>query len=549
MTGARAFLDRWSGGGRPWAVLILLCLALYLPGIAALPPFDRDESRFVQATRQMLDTGDFVQIRFQDEARNKKPVGIHWLQAAAVSAFSEPASTALWPYRLMSALAATLAVLLTFLLGRTLLGAPAALLGAAASAGTLLLVVEAHLAKTDAALLAAALAVELALARIYLAHRAGAAIGPGAPLLLWCGVGVAALIKGPVVPVLALLTVAVLSIADRRAGWLKRTRPLWGLPLAMLIVGPWLVLVSQATDGAFLAEAVRSDLLPKLIGGQESHGAPPGYYLGLLAVTAWPASLFVPLGLWVAWRARDQPAFRFALAWVLPGWLMFEIVPTKLPHYVLPLYPTLALLAAHAAWSGVAAAGRWRWAQGIWAGVWAAVAVGLAALATATGFVFGSGLSFEAVLAAFVLLAGGAVAVACSRADPPRAILAGIAVGVLAFGLLFARILPALDGLWLGRSAAQLLAREGLSAERVATVGYSEPSLVFLAGTEIIFTDVAGAVRHLAGGPDRAVLIGDRDRARFLAAAASLSPVAGPAVRGFNYSRGRWTELTLYRPG
>ena len=63
------------------------------------------------------------------------------------------------------------------------------------------------------------------------------------------------------------------------------------------------------------------------------------------------------------------------------------------------------------------------------------------------------------------------------------------------------------------------------------------------------FTDVAGAVRHLAGGPDRAVLIGDRDRARFLAAAAGLSPVAGPAVRGFNYSRGRWTELTLYRPG
>ena len=158
MTAARAFLDRWSSGGRPWAALILLCLALYLPGIAALPPFDRDESRFVQATRQMLDTGDFVQIRFQDEARNKKPVGIHWLQAAAVSALSEPASTALWPYRLVSALAATLAVLLTFLIGRTLLGAPAALLGAAASAGMLLLVVEAHLAKTDAALLADVLA-------------------------------------------------------------------------------------------------------------------------------------------------------------------------------------------------------------------------------------------------------------------------------------------------------------------------------------------------------------------------------------------------------
>ena len=547
VSAARAVVERWSGGARPYLALVLLCLALYLPGMSALPPFDRDEARFVQATRQMLDSGDFVQIRFQDEARNKKPVGIHWLQAASVAAFSDPASTALWPYRLVSAAAATLAVLLTFLLGRALLGGPAALLGAAATAGMLVLVAEAHLAKTDAALLAAALAVELALARIYLAYRAGAAIGPGAPLLLWCGIGVAALLKGPVVPVVALLAAGALAMADRSAGWLARTRPLWGVPLAALIVVPWLVLVSRATEGAFLGEAIRSDLLPKLIGGQESHGAPPGYYLALLAVTAWPASLFVPLGLWAAWRSRRVPAFRFALAWIVPGWLMFEIVPTKLPHYVLPLYPTLVLLAAYAAWSGLAAAGRWRWAMGAWTAVWALVGLGVGALGIAAGFVFGTGPVAEAVAAALIVLAAGGIALPCLGRDPPRAMLAGLGAGVLVFGLLFGRILPPLDGLWLGRQAAQLLAREGVPAERAATVGYSEPSLVFLAGTAIEFTDVAGAVRHLAAGPDRAVLIGDRDRQRFLAAAAALDPVAGRSVRGFNYSRGRWTELTLYR--
>ena len=62
-------------------LLLLLSLALFLPGIASLPVVDRDEARYVQATRQMLETGDLVQIRFQDEARNKKPVGIYWLQA------------------------------------------------------------------------------------------------------------------------------------------------------------------------------------------------------------------------------------------------------------------------------------------------------------------------------------------------------------------------------------------------------------------------------------------------------------------------------------
>src|ERR1700680_3656097 len=104
----------WLVGWRPYALLTALCLLLYLPGIAAIPPLDRDEARFAQATRQMLESGDFLRIRFQDEARNKKPAGIYWLQAAAVSAFSNPAATAIWPYRLPSLLGGGAAVVLTF---------------------------------------------------------------------------------------------------------------------------------------------------------------------------------------------------------------------------------------------------------------------------------------------------------------------------------------------------------------------------------------------------------------------------------------------------
>src|SRR5919108_4848954 len=91
--------EGWAGGWlesiRPYALLGLLCLLLYVPGLAAIPPLDRDEARFAQATRQMLETGDFLRIRFQNEARNKKPAGIYWLQAAAVAAFNTPESTAI----------------------------------------------------------------------------------------------------------------------------------------------------------------------------------------------------------------------------------------------------------------------------------------------------------------------------------------------------------------------------------------------------------------------------------------------------------------------
>src|SRR5271156_7183169 len=97
----------WLAGWRPYALLGLLCLALYLPGMTAIPVLDRDEARFAEATRQMLESGDFLHIRFQNEARNQKPAGIYWLQAAAVSVFSAPESTAIWPYRLPSLIGAT----------------------------------------------------------------------------------------------------------------------------------------------------------------------------------------------------------------------------------------------------------------------------------------------------------------------------------------------------------------------------------------------------------------------------------------------------------
>src|SRR5882762_12028305 len=110
----------WLVGARPYALLAALCLLLYLPGLASIPPLDRDEARFAQASRQMLETGDFLRIRFQDEARNKKPAGIYWLQAAAVAAFSTPESTAIWPYRLPSVVGALAAALLIFTIGSAL---------------------------------------------------------------------------------------------------------------------------------------------------------------------------------------------------------------------------------------------------------------------------------------------------------------------------------------------------------------------------------------------------------------------------------------------
>ncbi|HLJ20326.1 MAG TPA: phospholipid carrier-dependent glycosyltransferase, partial [Stellaceae bacterium] len=187
-------IDGWRG----YALLTLLCLAVYLPGLAALPPTDRDESRFVQASRQMLESDDFLRIRFQDEPRNKKPAGIYWLQALSVDLLSSPASTAMWPYRLPSMLGALAAVLLTFAFGRAWVGREAAFAGAALLATSLSLTVEAHLAKTDAVLLATVVAAQGGLGEIYRRSRNGEPTGALLPLLFWTAQGVGLLIKGPI---------------------------------------------------------------------------------------------------------------------------------------------------------------------------------------------------------------------------------------------------------------------------------------------------------------------------------------------------------------
>src|SRR5579872_7083017 len=90
---------------RPKLVLALLCLLLWTPGILSLPALDRDESRFAESSRQMLDSGDVVDIRFGQVPRYKKPIGIYWLQAAATAAAGRAYGSGgdesrIWTYRL-----------------------------------------------------------------------------------------------------------------------------------------------------------------------------------------------------------------------------------------------------------------------------------------------------------------------------------------------------------------------------------------------------------------------------------------------------------------
>ncbi len=541
----------WLSGIQPYALLCLLCLILYAPGLAAIPPLDRDEARFAQATRQMLETGDFVRIRFQDEARSKKPIGIYWLQAAAVAAFSSPESAAIWPYRLPSALAATAAVLLTFGLGGRLFNwRPAGFIAAVLTASALGVVVEAHLAKTDAALLAAVVAGQGALGLVYIAARADRRVGWPLPLLFWLAEATAILLKGPPGPVLAVLTVGCLSIADHDIHWIKSLRPLAGVLIMLAIVAPWLIAVQSATAGHFLSDSLAHDLLPKLVGAQELHGAPPGYYLAMAIASFWPGSLFIVPGLIWGWRQRRAAAGRFLLAWLGPAWIFFELVPTKLPHYVLPLYPALALLAGSALAEGFAQhlTVPARFVDRAVGVLWGAVTIALGAALLILPLWLGATVSPAVIVAVPVML--GLVCLLSFRGPQPMG-AAGLVAAISAAFVVPAAlaVAPQLDYLWPSRSAAAALARHPPGpGEAVLSVGYSEPSLVFLLGTATRLVTAEPGDGQLAGAA--MALVNNRSDTKFLQSLArrGLTARALDHVEGLDYSAGGGKLVfTLYR--
>jgi 4-amino-4-deoxy-L-arabinose transferase-like glycosyltransferase len=551
-------LGRWWAGWRGPFLAAALVLVSALPGLVFLPPLDRDESRFAQATAQMLETGDFVNIRYQSEPRDKKPVGIHWMQAASVSAFSSVERRQIWAYRIPSLLGAMLAAGACAWGASVFFGPRGGLVAGLFMGGGLLLTSEAFIAKTDAVLCGATTLSMAALAHLYLAARQDASPGPHrsglvAKLMFWGGLALSILDKGPIGPMVAALALAALAIFDRRARWIGRLGWAWGLLLVLAVVGPWAIAITVATDGRFWTGSIGGDLAPKLSGGHESHGVPPGLHLLLAPLLTFPATALLPVALVTGWRRRREPGVRFALAWLIPNWIVFELMPTKLVHYTLPLYGALAWLAAAAmtapgdpAWS--------RWTRGVGVGLSLLAGAALAIAAVVLGQRYGAGGPYWIwAVAALTIGAGVAASVAVVRPQPWRTAGIALALGVAAHMALTGGLIPSLSKLWVSSNTAALLAaknldpRNGVTEGPVAVVGYGEPSLIFLLGTETELVNPVDGADALSDGEP--VLVERKQDAAFRQAlqAEGLKAVVAGEATGIDYSIGKPVDLILYR--
>lgn len=578
------------------AAVVAVGLMVYLPGLATIPPVDRDESRFAQASRQMAEgrfPADWVVPRVQEEPRLNKPPVIYWLQASSALAFTGGAieQDAIWMYRAPSVLGAIAAAVATLLIGASMFGLRCGLLAAVLLAVAPVVVFDAHQARADEVLLAVTTLAIACLWRLW-RHRRESRLPRRWTTLLWLLIGVGVLVKGPVTPMVVGGAAAALAFASGDWRWLWRLRPLGGVLIAAATGVPWLLLAANELGWEPLWSRILEETIGRATSPMEGHAGPPGLHLVLLVALFWPGSLLAGLGIvrgfrvalrmpaaaaggWFSrvrdrWRARRvrRSSELFLLCWLLPGWLAFEIAATKLPHYTLPMYPAIALLSAR----GLVAASRgWGEAQtrlsrigfGLWAvlgGLMVLAPAAIAAIALREGW-FGDGDSaaipsllmvarHHAALALAGLLACTILVAISVRMILGGRVLAGqllaLAPAVAALQITFGSVLPGLSQVWISPRVMGELDRLEAGDRPLAAIGFHEDSLVHLSRGRLARLAEGELDAWLAANPDGVVLA----PAAFLRSRPDLRPLAGRTedartIAGWNYSKGEAVELRL----
>lgn len=591
--------EKWGLSIRAWLVLAFIALLAMSPGLTSMPVMDRDEARYSQASTQMIETGDYVDIRFQENPRHVKPAGIYWMQVITSLPFGG-ADADIWAFRLPSLIGALIAVFGTAWLAARLFGPQAGLAAGLLMATALMMQVEARTAKTDAMLLAAGVLAQTGLMMMLLKAEAGERLKfIGWPLLFWAASGAAIMIKGPIIAMVSALALIGYFIFKHHAKWLfilfgaailseilkligleflpggiavlmggmaglfvfvlvlyKDARSAlakfhWikGLLVLSAIALPWLIAINIATDWGFLQESVGHALFGKVGEADDSHGGPFLYHSLLSPAMFWPGSALLGLALLAAWAGRNNPEIRFLIMWALPTWIVFEFVQTKLPHYVLPAFPALAILAAAGLMQVPALLAGWKTKtlHFVWIGL--AVVAGLAIAAIpAYGALELNETHPEIAYVATVLGALCAMVLIWFAVKPGLARLIPLSVIVaVQYLVAFGFAIPSVDAAWPSNRVARIVETlEGCDAYPAATAGYREPSNVFYLGTDVALTDGAGAAASLLLHPECGIAVVDAtERAGFDAALAGQTVRLLGQVSGVNMVKGDELELDI----
>lgn len=322
------------------AVVVLLVAIVWFANLDARHLIRPDEGRYAEIAREMVVTGDWITPRLNGLKYFEKPPLQYWATAAAFRAFGIDE----WTARLWPALCGALTLVIVWRTGRRQFGNDAGDIAGLVAAGTLWMVANAHLNTLDMGL---TFWLTAGVAAFLHAQRDGlsAATRHLAMALAWAACAGAVLSKGLVGLVLPGGAIACYLLATRDWRLLSRLHLPTGIVIVLALCAPWFVAVSLANpefpDFFFVREHFQRYLTPV-----HRRSEPWWYFLPLLVAGTLPWTVAATQAVWRPWR-RDTGAFRprlFLVAWGAFTILFFSASSSKLPSYILPVFPALAWL-------------------------------------------------------------------------------------------------------------------------------------------------------------------------------------------------------------
>lgn len=537
---------------RPWlaaAVLIAIALLCYLPGLLALPPLDRTDVIYAESSRAMLERGDLLDARFLEQQFAFRPIGIYWLQIASGKLLGPGAWDAISTYRFPSLLGGLLAVLAVWWLLRPLLGPRGSLIAAAFYAVTPIVALQAQLAIPEGPLLLAAAVAQLSLLRIYCAAEGER--HTGLAIMFWTAQGFGILLNALAVPILSLSTIIALFIFDRKAGWLKRLRPLMGVPAMIVIAAPWILVRAHFDGGVPFSSLTWWQLLNALGGAQDMklHAVPFTFTLAVIVGFLPGAVLLVP-GIKELWTGRAAALQRFLFAWLFGYLAYLELIASKPALYtVQAVFPAAAAAAALA----LERNGHLEIPPGMLRLPWWLVLAVMAALLSGVMWIAGVPPNVGIVMGALIVTAMITLAAITASQNLVAAWLVTFVVGFALFvGFVFGALMPHSQKAWPAeRIAAAIAPLQRCVSGPVKVIGFREPSTIFTLGRQSIVLP-ADVIDWLPSGEGDITIVEDRWdgelQAALLAHGADLGRRVG-CVEAFNIMRGCPLSFSIYVTG
>jgi 4-amino-4-deoxy-L-arabinose transferase-like glycosyltransferase len=425
---------------------------------------------------------------------------------------------------------------------------------------------EAHLAKTDATLLSLVCIQQYFLLKLILKKENSIKGKYLYPTIIWVVFSFGVLVKGPLSFAILFPTIITYCFIKKSFSLIKLLNPILGILISACIILPWFIAIDNSTQGLFFEKAFYDDFFNKIQSGQEGHGAWPGTHLLFLSIAIWPIATFLPGLILFVLQNKNNSVVQFLICWIIPFWLIIEVVPTKLFHYSLPVLPAIAILAIGSLFHLKSQI------NNLQSSFQKRIILLLSIIFGSGGLVLGGGvlyfsnifnfkndlsITFLSILAFIITILVFVLSIifflrSSNQLKKYQRFIHNFPLAIIALAslfniIIFQFIFPSLDYLYPSKMISKKI--NYIQPDAVVSSGYHEPSLVFLLEGNVLLSNPQDAALFLAEGKNNIALIEKRSLEDFLFSInqLNLKLVKADIVNGYNIAKGKHVEIHVYK--